>query len=179
MALLESVHLLQGYHLGTSYGILPSTASLLGIREDSWATVEQSKFGQLALYGHCFGCFPFTRSFIYNSMYKVQGLQMVRALLTGEFGQRGGTFWDVTVLRFHTTCDSEVRLGYSQISGSWCDTIIWCSVDHTRSVQAEGCLRGVCPAFVRWAQSELKCGCLDRCWWWKMASKKCWRWSLG
>ena len=43
---------------------------------------------------------------------------MVRALLTGEFGQRGGTFWDVTVLRFHTTCDSEVRLGYSQISGS-------------------------------------------------------------
>ncbi|CEP24149.1 unnamed protein product [Cyberlindnera jadinii] len=47
-----------------------------------------------------------------------QGLQMVRALLTGEFGQRGGTFWDVTVLRFHTTCDSEVRLGYSQISGS-------------------------------------------------------------
>ena len=31
-------------------------------------------------------------------------------------------------------------------------------VNHTRSVQDEGCLKEVCPAFFRRPQSEFKCG---------------------
>ncbi|CEP21901.1 unnamed protein product [Cyberlindnera jadinii] len=37
-------------------------------------------------------------------------------------------------------------------------------VNHTSSVQVEGCLREVCPTLFRRPQSELKCGCHTSCW---------------